>query len=309
MNTDLLERQILLHSVRNSIIIVLIYLIYDLLTGDNNDLITIDVFVSLVFAACYWLVTVHFSVFVKRFLAFFYLTAVTSGFFLQGGMGALTAIDFCAVMLVFSAIFNGTERSIFLRAILILILLLGYVEVFQTDLIDNIRVNDNPIVSVAEIVLRLLSLLQIFLAYKKRYDLEQSRLFLANERLENAHNQIAEYNKNLEELVDSRTQTIQGLNNKLIEYTYFNSHKTRAPLARIQGLLHIMKLKPAYIEDKEMRKVVDLAYMNSMELDNIIRQFSALLELEISKSQEKSEGKQRKLPVYEGDTMMYRKSI
>ncbi|UII34067.1 hypothetical protein LVD17_09600 [Fulvivirga ulvae] len=309
MNTDLLERKILLHSVRNSIIIVLIYLMYDLLTGGNTDLIVGSVFVCLVFTACYWLITTHFSVFVKRLLAFIYLICVATGFFSLGGMSALTAIDFCGLMLVFSTIFGGRERGIFIRIVLILILFLCYVEVFQVSLIDNLRANDHPIVNVIEVIVRLLSLLQIFLTYKGQYDQEQSRLFWANEKLEKAHRQIATYNKNLQKLVDSRTQTIQSLNKKLIEYTYFNSHKTRAPLARIQGLLHLLKLNSIYKEDEDIRRVIDLTYNNSLELDNIIRQFSALLEVEISKSQDKDETKQRSFPADEHNTIMYKKIL
>lgn len=309
MNTDLLERKILLHSVRNTIVIVLIYLMYDLIAADNSDLIVGGIFSCLMFTGCYWLITVHFSVFVKRLLAFIYLVCVTTGFFSQGGMSALTAIDFCGLMLVFSTIFNGRERGIFIRAVLILILFFGYVEVFQANLIDNLRVNDHPMVNVIEIIVRLLSLLQIFLTYKSQYDSEQSRLFCANERLEKAHRQIATYNKNLEKLVDNRTQTIQSLNKKMIEYTYFNSHKTRAPLARIQGLIHIMKLKSIYNEDEDIRKVVDLTYYNSMELDSIIRQFSALLEMEISNSEEKGEDKQRMLATHENRNLLFKKSM
>ncbi|MTI28768.1 hypothetical protein E1163_27665 [Fulvivirga kasyanovii] len=309
MNNDLLERKILLHSVRNTIVIVLIYLIYDLIAGDNPDLVVGGIFTCLIFMACYWLITVRFSVFLKRLLAFIYLVCVTTGFLSQGGMSALTAIDFCGILLVFSTIFTGRERNIFIRVLIILVLLLSYVEVFRADLIDNLRVNDHPLVNVVEVIVRLMSLLQIFLTYKNQYDSEQSRLCRANEGLEKAHYQIAAYNKNLERLVDSRTETIQNLNKKLIEYTYFNSHKTRAPLARIQGLLHIMKLKPTYKEDEDLRKVVDLTYNNSLELDNIIKQFSALLEMEISKSHEKAEHKQRMLAVEEDSTVMYKRSV
>lgn len=308
--TSILGRKILLLATRNAMFIVILGIVYDLFSkhGSAEDVVG-GIVVCLVFMLCHWLLLAHFCSLVKRFIAFIYLIFLTTGFFAQGGMSALTCIDFCGLMLIFSAVFNQRERNIFIGVVLFELLALSYVQMYHADLIHNLRAEEHSIVNVIEVIIRFVSLLQIFLTYKNLYDLEQSRLFSAHEKLENAHHQIADYNKNLEEMVDSRTQTIQRLNKKLIEYTYFNSHKTRAPLARVQGLLHIMKAKPAYKEDDDTRHLIDLTYNNSLELDNILRQFSDLLEMEIYKSNEKIEEKQRVLTIDEEDTVLYKRSV
>jgi len=53
--------------------------------------------------------------------------------------------------------------------------------------------------------------------------------------------EIKGINENLETVIKDRTYELEIKNKALEEYAFINAHKLRAPLARILGLVHLMK--------------------------------------------------------------------
>jgi signal transduction histidine kinase len=73
-----------------------------------------------------------------------------------------------------------------------------------------------------------------------------------------------------------KTYKIVEQHEKLIEYTFHNSHQVRAPLARILGLINLIQLNMA--KPEEMDSILDEIRRASDELDKVITRMNAILE-------------------------------
>jgi DNA-binding NtrC family response regulator len=70
----------------------------------------------------------------------------------------------------------------------------------------------------------------------------------------------------------SRLVKIQ--NKQIVEYAFQNSHNVRGPLARIMGLVDIMKRDPEIIPEE---RLIDQLDQSANELDNVIRKITITL--------------------------------
>lgn len=61
------------------------------------------------------------------------------------------------------------------------------------------------------------------------------------EELRQANEEISVTNENLEQLVKNRTEIIRLQNERLIQFAFMNSHKIRAPLATLIGLVNLLE--------------------------------------------------------------------
>jgi signal transduction histidine kinase len=64
-------------------------------------------------------------------------------------------------------------------------------------------------------------------------------------------------------------------NNKLREYTFFNSHILRAPVSRIRGLLYLLSVETSPDEEKRIRS---LLAEGMTELDQAIKSINDKLQ-------------------------------
>jgi len=101
------------------------------------------------------------------------------------------------------------------------------------------------------------------------------------EELHEVNEEIRLMNENLEQLVQSRTKKIQQQNEKLTQYAFSNSHKVRAPLARLMGLIDLWKQDS--VTGKEREYVLDKISYSALELDAIVRDITANLSEEDEK--------------------------
>jgi len=100
-------------------------------------------------------------------------------------------------------------------------------------------------------------------------------LRVTNEELQSAYEEIKAHNDNLDKLVKKRSKKIEEQLNLFHEYAHINSHEVRAPLARILGLLNLMK----YDNDKTATiLLIDKLKESAKELDNVVRDMNRLLE-------------------------------
>ncbi|HEY8933641.1 MAG TPA: hypothetical protein VIM65_00405 [Cyclobacteriaceae bacterium] len=111
---------------------------------------------------------------------------------------------------------------------------------------------------------------------------ERIQVLEVNKKLEQANSEIsaqsetiATYNKHLELMVSERTRDVLELNKKLIDYSFANSHKTRGPLARVLGLVHLMKMD--YKEKGMDYEYLDKLELSAHELDDVVREMTILL--------------------------------
>jgi signal transduction histidine kinase/tetratricopeptide (TPR) repeat protein len=110
-----------------------------------------------------------------------------------------------------------------------------------------------------------------------------------NEKLVEAQQVISEqnlrlfsYSKDLEEKVSERTVEIRNNNARLLEYAermekfaYAISHNLRAPVARMLGLINILP----HTSDQEKEFALRKVYQSAIQVDDIIRDLSMILEL------------------------------
>jgi signal transduction histidine kinase len=106
---------------------------------------------------------------------------------------------------------------------------------------------------------------------KQRIEIEEK-----SEELKVLNESLLDMNANLEKKVVERTAELEIKNRKLQEYTFVNSHKLRAPVARILGLVNLLDYKNIY--DSEM--IVTQLKASGTELDDLTRDIGARLEAE-----------------------------
>ena len=106
-----------------------------------------------------------------------------------------------------------------------------------------------------------------------------NELLSLNEELKSSNESIKELNENLERMVKERTDKINDQLSQLSNYAHMNSHDVRAPLARMVGLMQLIKHKEIPADQKT--ELVDMLYDASNELDTLIKKMNLLLEKEI----------------------------
>ena len=69
----------------------------------------------------------------------------------------------------------------------------------------------------------------------------RDQLLDKNLEVEKMHNEVIRVNQNLERLVSVRTQVLIDQNKRLTDYSFFNAHQLRAPVASIMGLVNLLQ--------------------------------------------------------------------
>lgn len=100
-----------------------------------------------------------------------------------------------------------------------------------------------------------------------------------NEELVASNEEVKSLNENLERIVIDRTEKINSQLKQLSRYAHMNSHEVRAPLARMLGILGLLKIET----DQDLRiELFNKLFTASEELDQVIRKMNRLLENEIT---------------------------
>ena len=94
-----------------------------------------------------------------------------------------------------------------------------------------------------------------------------------NVEIQKQKEEIRKMYENLEVLVQKRTFQLEERNSKIKEYSFSNSHLVRGPLARILGLINIMK-----IENNISLDLFQMIEMNAKELDEVVREMNRILD-------------------------------
>jgi tetratricopeptide (TPR) repeat protein len=105
---------------------------------------------------------------------------------------------------------------------------------------------------------------------------QREELIAQAEELVQANNEIAGMNENLEKMVAEKASHIVKQNEMLVQYAYQNAHKVRGPLARIMGLMNIVKLKSTAAE--EIPFLINEMDKASRELDGVVREINESLQ-------------------------------
>ncbi|GHN02249.1 hypothetical protein WSM22_37380 [Cytophagales bacterium WSM2-2] len=99
---------------------------------------------------------------------------------------------------------------------------------------------------------------------------KNEELRASEEELLASSEELKQINENLNSLVEDRTQVIINQNEKLMHHAFVNAHRVRSPLARILGLVNLVKHD---IELNEKGKEVFMHLkLSANELDDILRE-------------------------------------
>lgn len=134
----------------------------------------------------------------------------------------------------------------------------------------------------------------IFMLWKQRNNLikAQKQLRLQKESIENQQHEISKkslelaslnkelyaLNQTLEEKIIERGNQLNLRNKQIAQYTYFNSHKLRAPVASVLGLINVLELSKNGQLDHQ---ILEYLKVSANELDLIIHNLKNILEAEI----------------------------
>jgi hypothetical protein len=120
---------------------------------------------------------------------------------------------------------------------------------------------------------------------KEEYEKEKRIIGILNKDLTSKNNEIQRINNELEFSVKSRTNEVLSQNQKMIDFAFYNSENTSGPLARLLGLVYVLKLvKP---EDKEWDVYKEKLVQSNIELDIMIDKIDLVLKEGLSQPQQK----------------------
>src|SRR5688572_13286812 len=104
---------------------------------------------------------------------------------------------------------------------------------------------------------------------------KNEELRASEEELMASSEELKQINENLNNLVKFRTETILEQNKKFMHHAFINAHKVRSPLARIMGLVNLMKHEGVNGDSKEMLQRLG---QSARELDEILKEVRANLD-------------------------------
>jgi signal transduction histidine kinase len=96
------------------------------------------------------------------------------------------------------------------------------------------------------------------------------------EELLASEEELKQINENLNAAVEFRTQALMKQNEKLLQHAFINAHKVRSPLARILGLVNLIKYEIT-LENKG-KELVDRLNISTHELNDVLREVRVNLE-------------------------------
>lgn len=125
--------------------------------------------------------------------------------------------------------------------------------------------------------LNVVTLYMVQTNHRMRKELERQNFTVLqqNERLESQRISLEELTKRLADRVENRTHQLNQQNERISEYSYFNSHILRAPVSRIRGLVNLLSLPISNEEEIKVRKLLTES-MN--ELDDAIKTINERLQ-------------------------------
>ncbi len=96
---------------------------------------------------------------------------------------------------------------------------------------------------------------------------------IANE-LSSSNKEISRINENLEAIIKERTKDLEEKNELLLKYSQMNSHDVRAPLARILGLIDLLK---GSARTKDQQALIECLLQSADEMDEVVKTMNNIL--------------------------------
>lgn len=214
----------------------------------------------------------------------FIFCMITLSFFALNGFYSASIISFNILGFTIALVFSKYVRFLLFTLFIVGICMLFYIQVQHPDLIRYVpisQIKGNVLMSFADNALLLVAMAMIirdeYMAERKIIIDQQKVVEEQNKKIEKQNEDILSYNQginyinhHLEQLVQERTEKLDEQNKQLIHFAFYNAHKVRAPLARILGLINLMKIEQDSNEETTrfyLKNIVD----NIAELEQRIK--------------------------------------
>jgi tetratricopeptide (TPR) repeat protein len=111
---------------------------------------------------------------------------------------------------------------------------------------------------------------------------QRDELVGKNNEIELMNKKVLEVNQNLEKIVALRTQVLLDQNKRLTDYSYFNAHQLRSPVASILGLVNLLQHTSTPQDHLELIRNLEIS---AKRLDEAIRSINNSLQDGIHKDE------------------------
>jgi signal transduction histidine kinase len=199
-------------------------------------------------------------------------------FFYINGFSSTLGVDFINIgfVIVFAGV--GWERRVLATIFMVSLSGLLLYQAFGPAITDYY--NDNIAM---DTVIHIGVSLYLAYAIKKEYTAFQyaveninKELIISNKELQSANEEIAILNEQLEEEVQRKSSEAHEHRLRLIHYASKNAHEVRAPLARIMGVMEILRMETPK-DPAELRYLIHLIDSNTKEMNSILTEISRVL--------------------------------
>lgn len=169
----------------------------------------------------------------------------------------------------------------------------NYKLALDQEKLENENENQRALLIVLVFIL-ILAIISVYLQIIKRQQLSKAHITLKNQKadieskqrqlsqksldLANVNQELYNLNRTLEQKVIKRSEQLNIKNKQIAEYTFYNSHKLRAPVASILGLINVLELNK---EGKIDLELIDHLKTCAVELDLVIHKLKILLDSEL----------------------------
>jgi hypothetical protein len=269
-----------------SIVAISFYIVYDILVGNYSQKLYSGFLGLFIFIGC-WVFTIKHKdikqvVFINSIV---FIISISASFFTMDGMRGVFPLDLINLYLYVGLITTGRTRNVSIGLCLLITFVCFYLQSQQSHLIFNIREGDPLLVTMFFMFLRFLMTLSLGLTVKEEYEKEKRIISILNNDLTAKNKEIQRINNELEFSVKFRTNEVISQNQKMIDFAFYNSENTTGPLARLLGLVYVLKLvKP---EDKGWDSYKEKLVHSNIELDNMVDKIDVILKEGLSRSQQK----------------------
>lgn len=284
-----LDSEILTGLLGFGLIVLILYTIHDFLFSSDITVAYFDLLFVAYIATAYYLVR-NYNLYEKLVfpLAVSILLSVCLFFFFQGGFKGTILFDFLILGFSYSIIFTDFRRIFLLVLHGCIFVGMLIVQLEYPHLIQNSFSNSTEINTILGFLLAMAFITYGAVTFRRHYDKANSLIQKQNEEAGFKNREIKKKNKELRKkalqielinqrlntMVKDKTDRLERQNNQLIEYAFFNSHKVRGPLARIMGLVELIK---STRNSEEKNLYLAKLEESANELDQVVSEINKIL--------------------------------
>lgn len=266
-----------------------VYILHDFFVIDDPVFLALDFVLLVLLGTGYYLsrrlgeyfnLAFPFSIVLMVLLGVFY--------FFLGGLKGTLPFYFILFSFSFSILLKGkawTGMAIFFSLTLIFLV---FIQMKYPELITNVYKHNSYTDLIISFFISLSFTIYGTRIAKSRYDEALERIVSQNHEMNRQNEEIKKKNKELKRkreeteglnsqlnlLLEEGTEKLREQHRQLLHYAFINSHKVRGPLARVMGLVELLKTTT----DEEDRKLfLEKLEESSAELDRMVTEMNKVL--------------------------------